>query len=187
LSVLLWGCAGEQLGFETGSIRDGRLRFWSISLEYFGFISGLVKVVVLVFRIVFFFFFFFSFPPALSQQLLDLRVAEHLNLLVGESALDAVIVPAETVITEILEIRRVFESLFRVHEEGVGFSIITKMGELKGKEIILTMVSTYRMRRGLAWHYLCDGRNSQLAWLRLHRGLLCSSLLCFACGCLCLG
>jgi hypothetical protein len=153
-------------------------------LEYFRFISGLVKVIVLVFRDL---FFFFSFPPALSQQLLDLRVAEHLNLLVAKSAFDAVIVPAETVITEILEMRTVVECLLGVHEEGVGFSIITKVSELKGKEVVLTMVSTYRMRRELAWRYLCDGRDSQLAWLRLHRGLLCSSLLCFARGGLCLG
>jgi len=72
-------------------------------------------------------------------------MAEHCNLLVGESTLGAITVPAEFVVSKILDIRIVIESLLRIHEESVGFSVVAKMGELEGEKIILTTVSTYRM------------------------------------------
>ena len=88
---------------------------------------------------------FIGFKSALPHKLLDLRVAEHLDLFVGESALDTVIVPAETVIVEIRKVRTVVQRFLRVHEEGVGFSVVAEVRELKRKEVILTIVSTYRM------------------------------------------
>ena len=72
-------------------------------------------------------------------------MAKHLNLLIGESALDAVLVPAETVITKILQVRAIIERLLWGHEEGVGFSVIAKVSKLKGEKIVLTTVSTYRV------------------------------------------
>ena len=81
----------------------------------------------------------------LPQKLFQFGMAEHCNLLVGESTLGAITVPAEFVVSTILDIRIVIESLLRIHEESVGFSVVAKMGELEGENIILTTVSTYRM------------------------------------------
>lgn len=109
----------------------------------------LVNVVVII-------IFVLSLKPSLPHKLLQLSVAEHGDLLVGEGALDAVAVPSEPVVPELFTLRAVIEGLLRIHKEGVGFSVVAKVGELEGEKIILTTVSTYRMMRVLEWDYLCD-------------------------------
>ena len=99
----------------------------------------LVRVIVIVFIVV------LSLKPLLPHELLKLSVAEHGDLLVGEGSLDTIAIPAEPIICEVFSLRTVIEGLLRVHEKGVGFSVVAKMGELKGEKIVLTTVSTYRM------------------------------------------
>jgi len=99
-----------------------------------------VRVIVVTFV----FIFILSLKPSLPHELLKLSVAEHGDLLVGEGALDTIAVPAEPIIFNHLDIWTVVESLLRIHKEGVGFSVVAKVGELEGKKIVLTTVSTYR-------------------------------------------
>ena len=140
-----------------------------------------VRVVVVIFD----FIFFIVLKPSLPHELLKLSVAEHGDLLVGEGALDTIAIPAEPIICEVFSLRTVIEGLLRVHEEGVGFSVVAKMGELKGEKIVLTTVSTYRMMRALDWDYLCNCWYDERAWLSVHFGRCCGTLLCLACGDLC--
>jgi hypothetical protein len=140
-----------------------------------------VRVVVVIFD----FIFFIVLKPSLPHELLKLSVAEHGDLLVSESALDTIAVPAKPIVCEVFNIRAVVESLLRIHEESVGFSVVAKVGELERKKVVLTTVSTYRMVWALEWGYLCDGRYYEWAWLSLHFGRCCSTLLYLARGFLC--
>ena len=81
----------------------------------------LVRVVVVLF------IFIVILKTSLPQELLKLSVAEHGDLLVSEGALDTIAVPAEIFVCEVFDIRAVVESLLRMHEEGVGFSVVAKV------------------------------------------------------------
>jgi hypothetical protein len=86
-------------------------------------LGRLVRIVV----VVVIFIFILGLEPLLPHELLKLSVAEHGDLLVSEGALDTIAVPAELIVFELLDIWTVVESLFRIHEEGVGFSVVAKM------------------------------------------------------------
>lgn len=105
----------------------------------------LVRIVV----VVVFFIFVLGLKSSLPQELLKLSVTEHGDLLVGEGALDTIAVPAEPIVFDHFNIWTIVESLLRIDKEGVGFSVVAKVGELEGKKIVLTTVSTYRMMRAL--------------------------------------
>jgi hypothetical protein len=85
--------------------------------------GGLVRIVV----VVVFFIFVLGLKPSLPQELLKLSVAEHGDLLISEGALGTIAVPAEPIVFNHFDIRKVVESLLRVHEKGVGFSVVAKV------------------------------------------------------------
>jgi hypothetical protein len=92
---------------QDGHIRPGRL----------------VRVIVVVVV----FIFILGLKPSLSHELLKLSVAEHGDLLVGEGALDTIAVPAKLIISKIFRLRAVIEGVLRIHEEGIGFSVVAKV------------------------------------------------------------
>jgi hypothetical protein len=83
----------------------------------------LVRVIVVLIL----FILVLSLKSSLPQELLKFSVAEHGDLLVGEGALDTIAVPAEPIVFDHFNLWTIVESLLRVHEKGVGFSVVAKV------------------------------------------------------------